>query len=332
MKESKSNILGRGCLSLLIFSSFISVVECKAVEGMKSIRDVISHTQRHWVGDGFHVIPVFANKAFTNDMSPFLMFDYAAPKEFSPTKKRLGVGQHPHRGFETITLAFQGEVEHADSQGNRGVIGAGDVQWMTAARGIVHEEFHSTKFAQSGGVFEMCQIWLNLPKEKKMIPPRYQGITTQDIPKAPLVLSDSCTNGEEKSSAEDGYVRVIAGHFNGHTGPADTHSPVNLWDITIAQADRPYDFHIEDGHNTVIFVRRGGVTILDKNLKFQDVAIMSYEGDKVTITAREANTQVLVLSGQPLNEPIANHGPFVMNTRAELEQAFMDYQTGRNGF
>lgn len=298
---------------------------------MKSIRDVISHTQRHWVGDGFHVIPVFANKAFTNDMSPFLMFDYAAPKEFSPTKKRLGVGQHPHRGFETITLAFQGSVEHADSQGNSGVIGAGDVQWMTAARGIVHEEFHSTEFAKKGGTFEMCQIWLNLPKAKKMIPPRYQGITTQDIPRAPLVPSESCVN-EEEDKADHGYVRVIAGEFNGFKGPADTHSPVNLWDISITQADKPYEFHITEGHNTVIFIRKGGVTILDKTLKFQDVAIISYEGDMVTISAREPNTQVLILSGQPLNEPIANHGPFVMNTQQELQEAFMDYQSGRNGF
>jgi len=303
--------------------------------GPKKIREVISHTQKHWVGDGFHVIPVFGNKAFTNDLSPFIMFDYAAPKEFSPTPQRKGVGQHPHRGFETVTLAFQGEVEHADSQGNTGVIHAGDVQWMTAARGIVHEEFHSREFAKTGGTFEMCQLWVNLPKDKKMVKPRYQGIVSKDIPKIPLIISDTChVEGPQQQAADpsEGYVRVIAGEFNGAVGPADTHSPVNLWDIAINTPQKAFDFRITEGHNTVIFIRRGAVEILGQNLKFQDVAIMSYEGEKVTITAKDKDTQVLILSGQPLNEPIAARGPFVMNTQKELQEAMMDFQMGRNGF
>ena len=152
----------------------------------KTIKEIFRKPSNHWVGNGFNVIPVFADRAFTKEISPFLMFDYAAPKQFPPTSKRLGVGQHPHRGFETVTLAFQGEVEHADSQGNTGVIGPGDVQWMTAARGIVHEEFHSKQFAKNGGTFEMCQIWVNLPAQQKMIEPRYQPILDTDIPKAPL--------------------------------------------------------------------------------------------------------------------------------------------------
>ena len=196
---------------------------------LKTVKTILRKPSPHWVGDGFHVYPVFANKAFTEELSPFLMFDYGKPKYFPPTTKKLGVGKHPHRGFETVTIAFQGEVEHGDSKGNRGIIGHGDVQWMTAARGIIHEEFHSRKFAKNGGVLEMCQLWVNLPKKYKLTTPRYQPILSEKIPSSPLYLyggDDNCINesnacdfdsGNNNNSnsclASSGYVRVIAGKF-----------------------------------------------------------------------------------------------------------------------
>lgn len=297
----------------------------------KAIKEICRKPSSHWVGDGFHVYPVFANKAFTNDLSPFLMFDYAAPREFKATTKKLGVGQHPHRGFETVTIAFQGEVEHGDSLGNRGTIGTGDVQWMTASKGIVHEEFHSRKFAATGGTFEMVQLWVNLPAAKKMIPPAYQEITTAMIPKEKLSSESCAADGSEVTEA-DGYVRIISGIYNGVKGAATTHSPVNLWDVLLSRTDRAYDLNIEAGHTTLIFVRRGSVDILGQELKLADVAIMSLDGTKVTLQAKTADTQILVLSGEPLNEPIAARGPFVMNTQKELQEAMQDYQYGRNGF
>jgi redox-sensitive bicupin YhaK (pirin superfamily) len=282
---------------------------------------------------------VFANKAFTEDLSPFLMFDYAQPKHFPPTTKRLGVGRHPHRGFETVTLAFQGEVEHGDSQGNRGVIGAGDVQWMTAARGIVHEEFHSAEFAKRGGLFEMCQLWVNLPAAKKMIPPAYQEIKNTQIPKEKL-FSETCSASSGSSSGieDSGYVRVIAGLYRGVRGPAHTHSAVNMWDVKISDLANVYDFEIEEGHTTLVFVRRGSVEIVTSSaatnptLNLADVAIMSLAGTKVSVRSKDPDTLLLFLSGQPLNEPIAAQGPFVMNTRAQLMQAMEDYHGRKNGF
>ncbi len=304
-----------------------------AATAAKTIKEICRKPPQHWVGDGFHVIPVLANKAFTNDVSPFLMFDYAAPKEFKPTTKRLGVGMHPHRGFETVTLALQGEVEHHDSEGNRGVIGAGDVQWMTAARGIVHEEFHSREFAKTGGTFEMCQLWVNLPAAKKMIKPAYQEIKNEQIPVKSLVSHSCAAQGQLTES--DGNVRIISGEYEGVRGPAITHSPVNLWDVKINNTERTYDFEIADGHTTLIFVRRGKIDIIaakNAELNINDVAIMSLDGTRVTLRAKDPNTQLLFLSGEPLNEPIAAQGPFVMNTRAELQQAMYDYQAGQNGF
>ena len=199
----------------------------------KEIREVLRAPPRHWVGNGFHVFPVFHNRAFTKELSPWLMFDYAAPKEFKPSYERRGVGQHPHRGFETITIAFQGEVEHGDSCGNRDVIGPGDVQWMTAARGIIHEEFHSTDFQQTGGTFEMAQLWLNLPAKHKMDPPKYQPIVAKDIPVVPLKTSDEADAA--KLSGENS-IRVIAGDeaTYGVKGAATTHTPVELLDVRMA--------------------------------------------------------------------------------------------------
>lgn len=284
----------------------------------RTVKRVIPQQHTHWVGDGFKVFPVFGSLAFTNEISPWLMFDYAAPKQFPPTTSQLGVGKHPHRGFETITIAWQGEVEHADSVGNSGVIEPGDVQWMTAGRGIVHEEYHSRNFARKGGVFEMCQLWLNLPAKDKMSPPRYQPIKKDDIPVFEL--------GEGVAQ-----VSVIAGKLGTAKGPAMTFSPVELWDVIVDKAGVPVELEVPEKHNVQIFVRKGGVMIGDMELGPQSVALMNGEKGNLSFTAISEGTQVLVMGGEPLNEPIANRGPFVMNTQDELRQAVIDYSSGKMG-
>lgn len=295
----------------------------------KSVRKIMPAQRPHWVGNGFNVYPVFAQLAFTNELSPWLMFDYAAPKKFEPTSQRRGVGQHPHRGFETVTIAFQGEVEHADSVGNRDVIGPGDVQWMTAGRGIIHEEYHSTNFAKAGGTFEMCQLWLNLPKKDKMHKPKYQPILTGDIPRVPLraAAAEACDEGGESV----GSVRVVAGELHGTRGPAATFSPVELWDVELEKANQPVELPVPAGHNTVVFVRSGEISVEGQTVGPQGVALMSRGGDALRLSARRANTQVLLLGGEPLEEPIAHQGPFVMNTEKEIRQAMADFNSGKMG-
>jgi len=297
---------------------------------MKAIRTILPSPGKHWVGDGFNVYPVFSDLAFTNEISPFLMFDYAAPKHFPATSKQLGVGRHPHRGFETITIAFQGEVEHRDSVGNQDVIGEGDVQWMTAGRGIIHEEYHSQKFAKKGGTFEMCQLWLNLPKAHKMDPPGYQPILNKNIPQVPL---EGCQ--------ENGMVRVVAGEHHGVRGPARTHSPVNLWDIIMSPRSigKRIALRVPRGHNTILFVRKGGVVVGDdsagsrskRTMGPQQVAVMGQAGELLLLEATTQDTQLMLLGGEPLDEPIAARGPFVMNTEKELQQANADYRSGNLG-
>ncbi|GMI45722.1 hypothetical protein TrCOL_g6906 [Triparma columacea] len=302
---------------------------------LKSISKILPSPRSHWVGNGFHVYPVFADMAFTEELSPFLMFDYAAPKEFPPNAgKPKGVGQHPHRGFETVTLAFQGEVEHKDSTGNEGVIGPGDVQWMTAARGIIHQEFHSKEFSKRGGTFEMCQLWVNLPKKDKMIPPAYQPVLKTDIDKcvSPLYEHSSNETACEASPLEAGNVRVIAGNFNGVKGAATTHTQVDMWDITIATTDKEFEFETVKGNNVIVFVRRGAIEVQGKPVGPQGVAIMKRDDNtKVVITAKEEKSQILILAGEPLDEPIAAHGPFVMNTYDEIRKANIDFHSGDFG-
>lgn len=287
----------------------------------KHVQDIMQKPRKHWVGDGFHVIPVFASRAFTRSMSPFLMFDYAAPKHFDSTRGKLGVGQHPHRGFETVTIAWQGEVEHGDHLGNRDVIHAGDLQWMTAAKGIIHEEYHSREFAKSGGKFEMCQLWVNLPKKYKMNPPRYQAITRNTIPTVDL-------------KAGAGYVRVLAGSFDGAVGPSKTFSPIDLWEVYLNRQNDSTELIFPGGHNTIIFVKRGAALVGSNQDKLneQDVALMGENGRQVGVRALADNTILLVLSGEPFDEPIAHRGPFVMNTSDELRQAMTDYSSRKNGF
>eukprot|EP00406_Dinophysis_acuminata_P047004 CAMPEP_0179308292 /NCGR_PEP_ID=MMETSP0797-20121207/51072_1 /TAXON_ID=47934 /ORGANISM="Dinophysis acuminata, Strain DAEP01" /LENGTH=336 /DNA_ID=CAMNT_0021017983 /DNA_START=27 /DNA_END=1038 /DNA_ORIENTATION=+ len=280
----------------------------------KAVRKVIPAPRPHWVGNGFHVFPVFGDLAFSEELSPWLMFDYAAPKAFEPSRSRRGVGEHPHRGFETITVAFQGEVEHGDSVGNTGIIGPGDVQWMTAGRGIIHEEFHSDRFTATGGTFEMCQLWLNLPAKHKMDPPRYQPILAGEIPAVPL--------GDGEGG---GVARVIAGELRGQKGPAMTHSPVDLWALELGAPGKPHELELPDGHNCVVFVRSGRLRVgeagAEKELGPAATALMHRRGTTLRILAVDPDTKVLVLSGKPLNEPIAAQGPFVMNTYDEIRKA-----------
>lgn len=288
---------------------------------LRAIRRILPQQRPHWVGDGFNVFPVFADLAFTDELSPFLMFDYAAPQKFAPSpNKPRGVGQHPHRGFETVTIAFQGEVEHQDSTGNQDVIGPGDIQWMTAGRGIIHEEYHSNQFSKDGGDFEMCQLWVNLPKKHKMTPPAYQPILNKNVP--------SVTIG-------DAIARIMAGELQGVRGPASTFSPVELWDVNIPKANSVIDLPFEEDHNCIVFVRQGGIEILQEGSSQkvgpQAVALMERSGAIVRIKAIKDDTSILILGGEPLNEPIAARGPFVMNTWEEIQQANVDFQSGRMG-
>ena len=284
---------------------------------MKQIKTILPATQRsHWVGDGFNVRPVFAQLAFTPDISPFLMFDYAAPREFAATDEKRGVGPHPHRGFETVTIAFQGEVEHGDSVGNRGVIGPGDVQWMTAASGIIHEEFLARDFLRRGGTLEMVQLWVNLPARYKMIAPKYQPILNQDIPVVQL-------------PDDSGTVRVIAGNFAGAHGAASTYSPVNLWDIAL-NAGKSVELTVPEGHNAMLFVRHGKIAIEGAVIGAADLVLLERDGTSIKLQAQEESS-ILLMGGEPIVEPIVASGPFVMNTEQEIRLAMMDYQSGRMG-
>jgi quercetin 2,3-dioxygenase len=285
------------------------------LEMNKSIERILRTQSQHWVGDGFPVRTLMFYGEHGESISPFLLLDYAGPAQFPPTEKRLGVGEHPHRGFETVTIVYDGEVEHRDSSGASGTISVGDVQWMTAGAGVVHEEFHGRNFAKSGGRFEMVQLWVNLPAAHKMVAPRYQEITRAQIPVVAL-------------ANDAGSVRVIAGNFENTQGAAKTHSPVNVWDVRInGQAT----LDIPEGYTAAVAVLEGAVDFGDgTKISPGEVALMGKTGTQISLTAN-ASAKLLVLGGQPLNEPIAGHGPFVMNTRAELVQAFQDYQAGKLG-
>lgn len=281
----------------------------------------ILHTQRgatpHWVGDGFPVRTLFSYNDIAPHISPFLLLDYAGPTEFSPTSQRRGVGSHPHRGFETVTIVYDGQVEHRDSAGGGGVISKGDVQWMTAASGLVHEEFHGKDFARQGGPFEMVQLWVNLPQKDKMSKPRYQGIPKEQIPSVSLPNNS-------------GVLRVIAGEYEGHHGPAKTFSSMNMWDLRLEQ-NSTVELKVPEGHTAVVFVLSGAVTVSkQKQLKEAEMVVLDPQGDKVYLEVDEAS-KVLFLGGQPLNEPIAGYGPFVMNTFNEIAEAFRDFENGKMG-
>lgn len=282
---------------------------------LKTIRNVIRNIPQHWVGDGFPVRSLFSYQ-HGEQFDPFLLLDYAGPHQFALAEAPRGVGEHPHRGFETVTIVYQGELEHRDSSGSHGVIGPGDVQWMTAASGVVHEEFHSERFAREGGTLEMVQLWVNLPARKKMSPPRYQGILDADIPQA--VLPNAA-----------GSARIIAGELFGVRGPAETFTPINLWDLRLNQ-NTPLDLPIPSGHNSTLVVQSGNLLVNDTPVAAVELVSFNSEGDRIRLAA-QAPARLLVLTGEPLREPVVGQGPFVMNTTQQIREAILDYQSGRMG-
>ncbi|MFO1218029.1 MAG: pirin family protein [Burkholderiaceae bacterium] len=288
---------------------------------MKKVLSTRSAPSRHWVGDGFPVHGMFDYGAGARGRSPFLLLDYAAPTHFEPTKLRRGVGQHPHRGFETVTIVYDGEVEHRDSTGQGGVIGAGDVQWMTAGSGILHEEFHSANYARSGGPFEMVQLWVNLPAKSKMTPPGYQAIVSADIPVVPL--RDDAGEGA-------GQVRVIAGAHGDARGPARNFTPMNVWDVRV-RGGRSVSLPQPVGWPAQLVVLAGTVTLNGGTvLHAAQMASLSSEGTELRIAA-EGDAKLLLLAGEPIDEPVVGYGPFVMNSQAEIVQAIEDFNAGRFG-
>jgi redox-sensitive bicupin YhaK (pirin superfamily) len=284
---------------------------------MKKVLGVYSNPNMHWVGDGFPVRSLFSYHTLGQQVSPFLLLDYAGPKWFDPSPTPRGVGQHPHRGFETVTIVYDGEVEHRDSTGQGGVIGPGDVQWMTAAGGILHEEFHSRSFTRRSGPFRMVQLWVNLPAKDKMSRPGYQAIRDSDIPSVEL-----------PSGA--GRVRVIAGGFGGHDGPARTFTPINVWDMRLKR-DAAVTLDLPEGHTAMIVVISGRVTVNGtREADEAEMVLLERNGSGAVLEA-SGDASVLVLTGEPINEPIVGYGPFVMNSEAEIRQAIVDFNTGRFG-
>jgi quercetin 2,3-dioxygenase len=283
----------------------------------KAVLGVYPAPKAHWVGDGFPVRSLFSYDQLGRHISPFLLLDYAAPTVFAPAPRPRGVGEHPHRGFETVTIVYQGEVAHRDSVGNRGVIGPGDVQWMTAAAGILHDEFHSPDFTRRGGALEMAQLWVNLPAKHKMAPPRYQSILSAQIPQ--VALPDGA-----------GTLRVIAGSYSGQQGPAATSSELNVWDVRL-RSGKEITLSFPQDHGAAIAVLRGAVSANgSREAHDAELVLMERGGSEIHVAAG-ADSTILVLSGVPIAEPIAGYGPFVMNTPQEIETAMDDFRSGRFG-
>ena len=278
---------------------------------MKKLHRITRTDESHWVGDGFPVRTLFSYNTPDAEVSPFLMLDYAGPAKFPSASKPRGVGLHPHRGFETVTILYQGEVEHHDTAGNGGMIGPGDVQWMTAAKGLLHEEMHSAAFTRQGGMFEAIQLWVNLPTKYKMTAPHYQPITNNQIPLVKL---------DEKGSV----LRVIAGDYQGAKGPANTYTPINLWDLRLL-AGLTIELHFPEDYTTMLFALKGSVKINDSaTINDVELAFFERKGKTISLTALKDAT-LLVMNGESIDEPIAGYGPFVMNTQEEIRQALTDF-------
>jgi redox-sensitive bicupin YhaK (pirin superfamily) len=281
---------------------------------MKQLHRITHTDESHWVGDGFPVRTLFSYNTPDADISPFLMLDYAGPTEFPPASKPRGVGFHPHRGFETVTILYQGEVEHHDTAGNGGMIGPGDVQWMTAAKGLLHEEMHSVAFTRKGGTFEAVQLWVNLPAKYKMVEPHYQSITDSWIPMVKL-------------NEQGSVLRVIAGYYQGIKGPSITYTPINLWDMRLL-VGHTVELTFPEGYTTILFALKGSVKINNSaTMGDAELAFFERKGKTINLTALK-NATLLVMNGEPINEPIAGYGPFVMNTQEEIQQAIEDFDTG----
>jgi redox-sensitive bicupin YhaK (pirin superfamily) len=292
-------------------------VQFTAEPDLKTLIDILRNAQSHWVGDGFPVRTVFSYDQYGQELSPFLLFDYAGPYDFEAGTRPRGVGPHPHRGFETVTIVYDGEVAHGDSAGFGGIIGTGDVQWMTAGAGIVHQEFHSPAFTKKGGVFRLVQLWVNLPGSHKTTPPRYQSIKAETMPVVELAEGA-------------GRVRVIAGSMGGQAGPAKTFTPVNVFDLDLKSGGRAR-IDAPEGHTCLVVALSG---VLNFNGKTQvrdaEAAVFSRDGTSLTLNPKMP-TKALMLTGAPIDEPIVGRGPFVMNTEAEIRQAFRDFSSGRFG-
>jgi redox-sensitive bicupin YhaK (pirin superfamily) len=307
MREAKENATSR--------SGAADLLEVK--NGLKKIHRIHRSSAKHWVGNGFPVRSILNYSDHGRELSPFLLLDYAAPHEFFPGNERRGVGAHPHRGFETVTIAYQGELEHRDSTGAGGRIGPGDVQWMTAASGILHEEFHSREFTRKGGTLQMIQLWVNLPARHKNAKPGYQTLHASQIPNVTLAQNA-------------GTVRVIAGEFDGQNGPARTFTPINLWDVNLSAGGKA-ELHLLEGHTTAILVLNGSVNMNDETKATEgDLVQFARAGEVVRLHAG-IDSSLLIMSGEPIDEPIVGQGPFVMNSQAEIRQAFEDFQLGRMG-
>lgn len=284
---------------------------------MKQITGVFTAPRPHWVGDGFPVRSLFSYQSHGQPLSPFLLLDYAGPHTFPADGARRGVGEHPHRGFETVTLVYAGEVEHRDSTGKGGVIGPGDVQWMTAGAGILHEEFHSAEFARRGGELKMVQLWVNLPAKDKMTAPGYQSISSSNI--STVVLPD-----------DSGELRVIAGRYGDTSGPAKTFSPMNVWDMRLNQG-HDVTFTLPEGWSTALVVLNGSIEVNGTTSASEaQLVVLSQSGSSLHLRAN-GDASVLLLAGEPLNEPIVGYGPFVMNEKSEIAQAISDFNSGRFG-
>ncbi|WP_290651484.1 pirin family protein [Aquisalimonas sp.] len=282
---------------------------------MKAIRSVHAAPRHHWVGNGFPVRSLFSYDNHGRELDPFLLLDYAGPVTFEPAGHRRGVSEHPHKGFETVTIVYQGEVEHRDSTGEGGVINPGDVQWMTAGAGILHEEFHSEEFTRTGGPLQMVQLWVNLPARAKETDPGYQAIRAADIPRVPL-------------ANDAGVVRVIAGDLQGHAGPARTHTPMQVWDVRLNR-DGQTALSLPEGWPAAAVVLEGTVQVNNTTIAREaDLVILDRVGSSASLEANN-DARVLVLSGEPIGEPVAGYGPFVMNHQHEIDRALADFRRGR---
>jgi redox-sensitive bicupin YhaK (pirin superfamily) len=310
-----SGLLGRNQESESMQTS--TTPESRATSALRGVAQILQPGPAHWVGDGFHVHGMLSPGGDPRRQSPFLLLDHASRRRFEPSAKRRGVGEHPHRGFETVTLAYAGEIQHRDSAGGGGVIGPGDVQWMTAASGVVHEELFSEQFSETGGDLEMVQLWVNLPARAKMSKPGYQSLLAHQFPRFALGAAEA---------------RLIAGQVGEASGPAHTHTPITLFDLSF-RADGASEFALPRDHTVLIFPLEGSAKLGAKEelVRAGALAFMQRSDAGLVRIAADAGTRVLVLSGEPIDEPVAAYGPFVMNTREEIMQAMRDYQSGKMG-
>jgi redox-sensitive bicupin YhaK (pirin superfamily) len=283
---------------------------------MKNVLSIHRQGEGHWVGDGFPVHTVFHYQE-RPELTPFLLLDHGGPVNFEPAAQPRGVEWHPHRGFETVTVMYDGEVDHRDTAGNGGRIGPGEVQWMTAGSGLLHKEMHSADFSRKGGRFEVLQLWVNLPAAAKMSAPRYQTLTASDIPVVAL-------------PGDAGSVRVIAGEFDGTRGPAKTFTPITVLDVRL-RGGRGAGLGLRDGHTTSIYVLKGKIVVNGTEAANEtELVVLERNGEEARIDATTDAT-LFVMSGEPIAEPVVGHGPFVMNTSQEIRQAFVDFHHGKLG-